>query len=72
MNMNREVYEGWKVKDFIEELSPIFNMIMEGRAMQSPFKTKAEIKAFCKDNQPYYKKNIPEVVSHFAKIARVK
>jgi len=70
--MNREVSEGWTVQDFINELDPIFNMIQNGNAIIKPFISKAEIKAWCKDNQPYYKKNIPEVVSHFAKIARVK
>jgi hypothetical protein len=70
--MNREVSEGWRVQDFINELAPIFNMIQNGNAITKPFTSKAEIKVWCKDNQPYYKRHIPEVVSHFAKIARVK
>ncbi len=71
MNMNREVSEGWTVQDFINELAPLFNMIQSGNAIVKPFTSKAEVKKWCKDEQPYYKKNIPEVVSHFAKIARV-
>ena len=27
---------------------------------------KEELKEFCMDNQPYYKKHIPEVVQHFS------
>ena len=72
MNMNREISEGWTVQDFINELAPLFNMIQAGNAMTKPFKSKAEVKKWCKDEQPYYKKDIPEVVNHFAKIARVK
>jgi len=30
---------------------------------------KEEVKAWCKDNQPYYKKHIPEVSKHFIKKA---
>ena len=65
VNMNKHIWEGWTVRSFIEELEPQFNQIMSGGSWQKPFKTKDEVKAWCMDNQPYYKKNIPEVVNYF-------
>ena len=35
--------------------------------MYKTITTKEELKEFCMDNQPYYKKHIPEVVNYFAK-----
>ncbi len=66
-NLNKEVWEGWTVQKFIDELEPIADMIMSGNSYKKPFANKAELKAWCKDNQPYYKKNIPDVVEYFAK-----
>jgi hypothetical protein len=40
-------------------------MIMMGRSWQRPFQTKEELAQWCKDNQPGYKKHIPEVVTYF-------
>jgi hypothetical protein len=67
MSMDKHIWEGWTVRNFIEELEPTFNMIMRGQSWQKPFKSKEEVKRWCMDNQPYYKKYIPEVVSYFAK-----
>ena len=67
MSMDKHIWEGWTVRNFIEELEPTFNMIMRGQSWQKPFKSKEEVKSWCMDNQPYYKKYIPEVVSYFAK-----
>lgn len=66
INMNREIHEGWTVGHFIEELEPSLDMIMMGQSWQKPLKTKKELSAWCRDNQPYYKKTIPEVVTYFA------
>jgi hypothetical protein len=65
INMNKEIWEGWTVGNFIEELEPSFDMIMQGQSHQEPFKTVAEVKKWCMENQPYYKKYIPDVVSYF-------
>lgn len=65
-NMNRNVYEGWTPMDFIQELLPLADMVMRGQSWQKPFKDIKELKAWLKDNQPYYKKEIPEVVDFFA------
>ena len=65
MNLNKEISEGWTVSDFIGELEPQFDMIMSGRSWQKAFTSKVEVKEWCKDNQPFYKKNIPDVVNYF-------
>jgi hypothetical protein len=64
MNFSKEISEGWTVGDFINELEPLFDMIMTGGSWQKPFTTKAEVKAWSMDNQPYYKGYVPEVVSY--------
>lgn len=59
INLQREVWEGWTVQDFIDELSDQIGMIMCGESWQEPFKTEEELARFIKDNQPYYKKDDP-------------
>ena len=66
INLQREVWEGWTVQDFIDELSDQIGMIMCGESWQEPFQTEEELARFIKDNQPYYKKMIPEVNAYFA------
>jgi len=65
VNLEKHIWEGWTVGAFIEDLEPTFNQIMNNNSWMKPFKTKDEIKAWCMDNQPYYKKYIPEVVKYF-------
>jgi len=65
IDYNKHIWEGWTVLDFINELQWQVNMIQNNQSHIKPFKTKAELKAWCMDNQPYYKKYIPEVVDHF-------
>ena len=65
MNLNKHIWEGWTVQDFINDLEPSFNMIMDGKSWQKPFTSKEELKKWCMENQPYYKKYIPEVVTYF-------
>ena len=66
VNLNKHIWEGWTVGDFINDLEPVFNMIMNNNSHVNPFKTKDEVKKWCMSNQPYYKKYIPEVVKYFA------
>ena len=47
-------------------------MIMSGQSWREPFRNKQELADWCRDNQPYYKKRIPEVNSHFAKMYNLK
>lgn len=65
INLNKHIWEGWTVQSFINELEPTFERIMENGSWQKPFKTKEEVKKWCMDNQPYYKKHIPDVVNYF-------
>lgn len=61
MDTNRHIWEGWTVQDFIDELELIFQY--------QTFKTKEDVKKWCKSEQPYYKKHIPEVANYFIKKA---
>lgn len=70
-NLTKHVWEGWTVQDFINELEPMFNMIMNNQSWKKPFTTKKEIQDWCKDEQPYYKKRIPEVEKYFIEKANL-
>ena len=51
----------------IEE--PMFDTIQNGNdwGLNTKFKDKSDLKKWVKDNQPYYKKHIPEVYNYFLK-----
>lgn len=66
-NPDREVWEGWTVRNFIEDMEWQLDSIMNGESYIRPFKTKKELVEHIKDVQPYYKKSIPEVNEYFAK-----
>ena len=66
IDLNREVWEGWTVQNFIDELSDEILMIMERGSWVDPFKTKAELAEYIAMAQPYIKTPIPEVVEYFA------
>ena len=67
-NSHRNVWGGgWTPQDFIDELSDEIYMIMTGKSWKKPFKTKKELIDYIKNNQPYYKKTIPEVNTYFVK-----
>ena len=63
MSNDRHIWEGWTVNDFIKELEITFPY--------QKFKTKDEVKNWCKSEQPYYKKHIPEVAKYFIQKARL-
>lgn len=67
INFNRHIWEGWTVRDMIDELEGNIDLIMKNQSYIKPFKSKDELKKFCMNNQPYYKKHIPEVVNYFSK-----
>lgn len=72
MNLNKEIWEGWTVQAFIDELEWSIKAIMSGQSRQTKFQSKEELKKWCMDNQPYYKKHIPEVVNYFAELYNLK
>jgi hypothetical protein len=65
VNREKHIWEGWTVGSFIDSLSPEMEMIMKGQSWKESFKTREELKKYCMENQPYYKKHIPEVVDYF-------
>lgn len=65
MNTNKHVWEGWTVQHFIDELEGFFDLVMNNQSHVKPFKDEKELKEWCKDSQPYYKKHIPEVYKYF-------
>jgi hypothetical protein len=68
INLNKHVWEGWTVGDFIDDLEPLFDIVRSNASEFgcSAFETKEDVKKWCMDNQPGYKKYIPEVVNYFA------
>lgn len=66
MGLQRNVYEGWTPADFINELEPMLSQIMQGNSYIKPFTNKKELTLWCNDNQPYYKKRVPEVINYFS------
>lgn len=67
MDLNRHIWEGWTVQDFINELEDLVQIAVSGIGHFKTITTKQELKEFCMNNQPYYKKYIPEVVNYFTK-----
>ncbi len=72
INLDKHIWEGWTVGDFINNLEPMFDMIMRGQSWKKPFTTKQEVKEWCMDMQSGYKKHIPDVVNYFVAKAKIK
>ena len=69
MNRDKHIWEGWTVGNFIDDIEPMFDTIQNGNdwGLITKFKDKSDLKKWVKDNQPYYKKHIPEVYNYFLK-----
>jgi hypothetical protein len=61
MDLNRNIYEGYTPDDFIQRIRPQFYQRLAGRG----FKDKKEMIDFVCGEQPFYKKQVPEVISYF-------
>lgn len=66
VNFDKHIWEGWTVRHFIEEFEPIVATIMSNNAIVKPFSNSKELAKWCVDNQPYYKKVIPDIVDYFS------
>ena len=66
INLEKHIWEGWRVIDFINELEPTLDNMMKNYFGERIIKNKTDLKKWCMENQPYYKKYIPEVVNYFA------
>lgn len=66
---NKHIWEGWRVVNFINELEPTLDRLMdfiEGQVSCEPrFRSKAEIKNWVKNNLPYTTKALNEVTKYF-------
>lgn len=72
VNRSKHIWEGWTVGDFIDDLEPLLQNIMDGKSWMPVIKDKDALKRWCMDNQPYYKKYIPEVVKYFSNKFNIK
>ena len=63
INYDKHIWEGWTVQNFIDELEVTFEY--------QTFTSEDDVKKWCKSEQPYYKKHIPEVAKHFIKKANI-
>jgi len=64
IDVDKHIWEGWTVGDFIEDLEPVLDLIISGGSYIK-IRNKQELREWCTNNQPYYKKHIPEVVEYF-------
>ena len=64
--IDKHIWEGWTVRDFIEALKPELDLIMTGQSWRKPFTTRKALEAWCADNQPYMKQPIGEVSKYFS------
>jgi hypothetical protein len=69
IDRDKHIWEGWTVGDLIDDIEPSFDTIQNGNdwGLNTKFKDKSDLKKWVKDNQPYYKKHIPEVYNYFLK-----
>lgn len=66
INYDREVWEGWTVRDFIQHLYDTGEVDVIARRIRSGrITTKKELTDAVRDCQPYIKKRIPEVDAYF-------
>jgi len=63
MKVDKHIWEGWTVGDFIDEIEPIFNMKLSFQ--QHPWLSESSLKKWVSSEQPYYKKHKPEVYEYF-------
>ena len=72
VNVEKHIWEGWRVIDFINQIEPTLEFILSNHrdafyCDKKPFKSRDDFKTWVKMEQPYYSKYIPGVVSYFAR-----
>jgi hypothetical protein len=67
VDLDREIWEGWTPRMFIDELEMQVDMIQASKSWHKPFKSGIELCEWLRNNQPYYKKPVPEVEDYFLK-----
>ena len=48
IDLQKHIWEGWTVGDFVERLAPELDRIMSGRSWHRPFTTKQELALWCR------------------------
>ena len=64
ININKHIWEGWTVGDFINTIEPAFNWTLKQYGKKY-FENNSLLKQWVREEQPYYKKHIPEVYRYF-------
>ena len=54
INLNKEIWEGWKIIDFIEEIEEEVDIFISNNKTRNKIITKEDLKKFCTEHQPYY------------------
>jgi len=75
LDLDRHIWEGWYVSDFIRELEPLIEIEQLPYATSQKLRsieTRQELTEWCMNNQPYFKGYIPEVVNYFAEKLNIK
>ena len=72
VNVEKHIWEGWRVIDFINHIEPTLEIILSNHrdsfyCDKKPFKSMDEFNSSVKMEQPYYSKYIPGVVSYFTR-----
>lgn len=55
-----------EINDLIDQMDNEISWIMKGKSPIRPFKTKGELKMYCRTSQPKKKEIIPDVVQFFS------
>lgn len=66
VDYEKEIWEGWKVIDFINEIEIGVDYIINCCIPKDVKLTLKQLEELCVQEQPYYKKVIPDVVNYFA------
>jgi len=63
---DKHIWEGWTIGDFINDIEQTFDRTLKQYGKKH-WGNKANLKKWVKNEQPYYKKYIPEVYNYFLK-----
>lgn len=65
VNYSKHIWEGWTVRDFINDIEYSVDITINDYKSRGIVITKDIISRITSDQQPYYKKIIPDVVNYF-------
>lgn len=65
VNYSKHIWEGWTVRDFINDIEYSVDITINDYKSRGIIITKDIIARITSDQQPYYKRVIPDVVNYF-------